>query len=406
MRISTSLIYNTNVATINRQQADMLHTQQQLSKNTRVVTPSDDPVAAARALEVTQASAHLDVQKTNQGAATDALKTVDSQLSAIYDVLDYVRERTVQAGNSSTLSASDRQSIATDIRSQFDSLLALANGQDSNDNYLFSGYKGDTKAFSGSLANVTYQGDQGTRTLQVSSSRLMPVSVNGDELFMNIASSNGKFTSSTSSMTAVVSDGTVSGPAAYNNASYGIKFTSATTYDVYDIGTDPGMTGTPLVTGQTYTSGQTISLPDPGNAATAQIQISISGAPAVGDTFEVKPGNSSDMFSTLKQLVVGLENTSGDGYAGMISDTLDRLDSAMENVLRLRSQNGSQQVEVDALESVGDDLKVQYADRLDRLVGLDYVSAISDFQQQNTYLEAARNTFSKISGLSLFNFLS
>jgi len=405
MRISTSLIYDSNVATINRQQIDVLHTQQQLSTGRRVVAPSDDPVAAARALEVSQSISHLAVQKENQGTAVDTLKSLDSQLGAIHDVLDYVRERVVQAGNSGTLTLSDRQSIATDIKAQFDSLLALANNQDASGDYQFSGYKGDTQAFSGNLSGVSYQGDQGVRTLLVSNSRQIPVSVNGNELFMNIGSVNGVFTSSTSSSTAIVSDGMVSGPAAYTGDHYGIKFSSATTYDVYDTVADPGMTGAPLASGA-YTSGQNIGLPDPGNAATTEIQVAISGTPSTGDTFQMIPGDSSDMFSTLKQFVVGLENTSDPGYSQMVADTLGRLDNAMENVSRLRSQSGSRQVEVEALQNVGDDLKIQYADRLESLVGLDYVSAISDFQQQQTYLEAARNTFAKISGLSLFNFIS
>ncbi len=59
MRISTSMIYNVNVANINRQQSAVLHTKQQLSTGRRVVSPSDDPVAAARALEVSQSIARV-----------------------------------------------------------------------------------------------------------------------------------------------------------------------------------------------------------------------------------------------------------------------------------------------------------------------------------------------------------
>ncbi|MBS1210372.1 MAG: flagellar hook-filament junction protein 3 [Proteobacteria bacterium] len=404
MRISTSIIYDTNVSTIGRQQVDLVHTQQQLSTGSRVVNPSDDPVASARALEVSQSVAHLAVQTENQGTAMDTLKSLDSQLGSMSDVLDYIRERVVQAGDG-TLSQTDRDSLATDIRTQFDSLLNLANTKDSSGDYLFSGYKGDAQAFSGNLSGVTYQGDQGVRTLLVSNTRQVPVSVNGNELLMNISSINGTFTSSANSAAAVISDGTVSGPVAYSGSHYGIKFTSATTYDVFDTEADPSMVGTPLGSG-TYVSGQTISLPDPSDATTTEIQVSIAGSPAAGDTFAITPGSSSDVFSTIKQLVIGLESTTGTGYSQMISDTLGRLDNAMENITRLRAQGGSRQVEVEALQNIGGDTKIQYADRLDRLVGLDYASAISDFQQQQTYLEAARNTFAKISGLSLFNFIS
>lgn len=404
MRISTSMIYNVNVANINRQQSSVLHTQQQLSTGRRVVSPSDDPVAAARALEVSQSIARVELQTKNQGTAMDALKNLDSQLGAIGEVLDYVRERVVQAGNGS-LSVEDKQAIATDIRAQFDSLLNLSNTRDAEGEYLFSGYMGDTQPFSGNIASVAYQGDQGVRTLQISNTRHIPSSVSGNELFMNISSVNGAFSTASSSMTALISDGTVSGPQPYNGEQYGIRFTSATTFEVFDTAADPTMAGAPLSTG-TYVEGAQIFLPDPGDASTAQIQVSIAGNPAVGDSFSVTPGNTTDMFGILQNVVVGLENAEGEGYEWMISDALGQLDNALENVLRLRSQVGSRQVEVEALENIGADLKIQYADRMERLVGLDWVQAISDFQQQNTYLEASRNTFSKISGLSLFNFIS
>ncbi len=404
MRISTSMLYNVNVANINRQQSAVLHTQQQLSTGRRVVSPSDDPVAAARALEVSQSIARVELQAKNQGTAMDALKNLDSQLGAIGDVLDYVRERVVQAGNGS-LSTEDKQAIATDIRAQFESLLNLSNTKDAEGEYLFSGYMGDTQPFSGNIASVAYQGDQGVRTLQISNTRHIPTSVSGNELFMNIRSVNGAFSTASNSMTALISDGTVSGPQPYNGEQYGIRFTSATTFEVFDTAADPTMAGAPLSTG-TYVAGAPISLPDPGDASTAQIQVSIAGNPAVGDSFSVTPGNTTDMFGILQNIVVGLENAEGEGYEWVISDALGQLDNALENVLRLRSQVGSRQVEVEALENIGADLKIQYADRMERLVGLDWVQAISDFQQQNTYLEASRNTFSKISGLSLFNFIS
>lgn len=405
MRISTSQIYATNVSTISKQQVDLLHTQQQLSTGNRVVSPSDDPVAAARALEVSQSISRISLEKTNQGTATDSLRNLDSQLGAIGDILQYVREKAVAAGNAS-LSTEDKKYIAADIRQQFDALLNLANTRDEQGEYLFSGYKGDTQPFTGNLNDVSYQGDEGTRSLQVSNTRLMPTSISGSELFMKIASGNSAFSTHSSSGSAVINDGTASGPVSYAGGQYGIKFTSATAYSVFDLSTDPNMSGTALASG-TYTTSQAIGLPDPGDATTQQISVSISGTPAAGDTFTVTPGNSTDMFNTLQEFVVGLESvTDSAGYGTMVSDTLNRLDGALENVLRLRSQTGSRMIEVDSLQSIGEDLNIQYADRLDRLVGLDYVSAISSFQQQQTYLEAARNTFAKVSNLSLFNFIS
>jgi len=307
MRISTSQLYNVNVNTIGRQQSDLVHTQQQLSTGRRVLAPSDDPVAAARALEVGQSLSLNKVQKEAQGTATDALKQLDSRLGTINDIIVYARERAIQAG-SDALNQSDRQAIATDLSAQFDELMSQANTVDANGEYLFAGYKGDTQPFIGNLAGVTYQGDQGVRALQVSNSRQIPTNVNGNELFMNI---------------------------------------------------DDGAGGT------------------------------------------------TDVFSMVSNLVTALNNPAitSAAYHTAIQTAMGQFDNAQENVLRLRSQTGSRQVEVDALTGMGEDLNTQYAGRIDQLVGVDYVSAISDYQQQNTYLEASRTTFAKISDLSLFKYI-
>ena len=55
MRISTSMIYDLGVASLQHQQGEQVHLQQQISSGRRVLTPSDDPVAAASALDVAQA---------------------------------------------------------------------------------------------------------------------------------------------------------------------------------------------------------------------------------------------------------------------------------------------------------------------------------------------------------------
>ncbi|HEX5125990.1 MAG TPA: flagellar hook-associated protein FlgL [Rhodocyclaceae bacterium] len=403
MRISTSILYDTNVATMNNQQTNLLQLQQELSLGTRVLTPSDDPVASAAALDVSQSEGILAQHTNNQGAANDSLANLDSTLSSIGDIVSYVKERTVQAGDGA-LSPADRKSIATDVRGQFASLLGLANGTDLNGQYMFSGFKGDTVPFTGSLqGGVTYQGDQGQRTLEVSSSRQMPVSNNGDEVFMNIDNLNGRFNTSQGSTNAggaIISDGTVVGP--YANGKYGIKFTSPTTYAIYDRAADPTMTGAPLGTG-TYTDGAPIDIPPA--PATAQIQVSIAGTPATGETYQMDPGGTTSMFTIFQQLVGALENTTGNSYQTAVSDALGRLDNAQDNILKLRAKTGAQQTEVSALQDVGQGLKVQYATQTNRLTGLDYASAISDLQQQQNSLDASQKSFVKITSMSLFDLL-
>lgn len=405
MRISTSQMYEASLGNITRQQADVLKLQNQLSTGKRVVSPSDDPVAAARALEVSQSAQQVDLQKQAQGTANDTLATLDSKLGAISDLFVYVRERAIQAG-SGTLNQGDRNTIADDMQAQFDHLLSMANATDENGEYVFSGFKGDVQPFTGNLSGVSYAGDQGQRSVHVSNTRNIPVSLSGDEVLMRIQTTGSSFNAQPSlgnTGTATVSSSSVVGT--YAGGQYGIRFTSATAYDVFDRAADPSMTGTPMASG-TYTAGSPISLPP--SPAAAQLQLTINGTPAASDSFAVNPSSgTTNAFKVIADFIDNLRNGgSGPSYFSAIQDTMSLADSAQENALRLRSQTGSRQMELESLGSLADDLSLQYADRTQRLVGLDYASAISSYQLEQTYLEASRNTFVKSSNLSLFNFLS
>ncbi|MDE2355107.1 MAG: flagellar hook-associated protein 3, partial [Betaproteobacteria bacterium] len=69
IRISTSSIFDANVSAMNQQQADMLHTQLQVSSGKRIMTPADDPAGAAQVIDLTQTSGMNTQYTTNRNAA-------------------------------------------------------------------------------------------------------------------------------------------------------------------------------------------------------------------------------------------------------------------------------------------------------------------------------------------------
>ncbi len=302
LRVTTSMIYDQGVASIQNQTAHLLHTQQQVSTGRRILTPADDPVASARALETTQSQSVNEQFQINQGAARDALALYENKLSAVEDLVTYVRTRAVEAGNGS-YSRQELGFIAKDLRSQFDALVALANSQDGNGEYMFAGFKGDTEPFAASVGGaVTYSGDQGERAIQVSASRIMPTSNSGDEVFLRIQ------------------------------------------------------------------------------------------------------GASDDMFTMISDFIGALEDPASD-ISSAVSNTIGNMDHALDNVLRIHASVGSRMGELDALTNIGSDLSVQYAQTLSRLQDVDYAQAVSDLTEQQTFLQAAQQSFLRVTQLSLFTYL-
>jgi flagellar hook-associated protein 3 FlgL len=293
-----------------QQSAKLLQVQQQISTGRRMLTPADDPIGAAQALQVTQAQTMNAQYSTNAGSASDSLTLEESVLGNITSLLQDVRDISVTAGNGA-FSSSDRAILATDLSGRYQQLLGLANTVDGNGQYLFSGYQGTVRPFTervpGTMGTVDYNGDQGQRLIQISASQQMPVSDAGSDVFQRIP-----------------------------------------------------------------------------NAA----------------------GGSQDVFKTITDLVQLLQTSpAGAGLTTGLATALSNIDNALNTVTTMRASAGSRLKELDAVQNAGEDRALQYSQTLSRLQDVDYAKAAAELMQQQVSLQAAQQSFVKLAGLSLFNYL-
>ncbi len=406
MRISTSTIFDKGTARMGELQTSLANTQQQVSTGQRILSPSDDPVASARALDVTNSQAINSQYAVNRRNAKDSLSATEGALQNVTSLLQNVKARIVEAG-SGALDDTQRGYIATELQGNLDELIGLANSKDGAGNYLFSGYKASTQPFTATATGAQYFGDQGPRQLQVNTGRQIDVTENGNALFEQITST-GLFPSASpgNGGTGTISAGTVLDASKVKAGhSYSINFTVAagptTTYDVVDT-TDPTAPVT-VSTNNAYTSGQPIIFDG--------LQFSVSGAPNNSDSFTIQPNGKQSIFTTLKNLITTLQTptsntTSRSNLAYGLSVANDNVDNALDHVLTARASVGASLKEVDSLDSLGDNLNVQYSQTLSGLQDIDYAQAITNLMKQQNALQAAQQSFVKISGMSLFNFIN
>lgn len=428
MRVSTAQIFDFGSKGISRNQFDLFKLQNQLSTGRRVLTPEDDPIASAQALVVEQSQRVSEQFLTNQGEAKGKLGVLEANLVGLGDLLQNVRERIVQAGNT-TLTNADRSYIAQELEARFSELLGISNAQDGAGNYLFSGYQGAVKPFAATAGGAQYYGDDGERLLQVEASRQIATNLSGAELFNRVRNGNGTFATATggNSITAginagsaVIDQGSVTNLAAWNtavNGGYGnleVRFTvtaGVTEYQVFD-----GTTATALTAAAPFVPGQAIALRnDLGPAPTGDFGASvvISGSPADGDSFTVSRSADQSIFETLRasidMLTSGIGSVAGGNssteFVNQLAGNLQNIDQALENVSRMRSTVGTHLKEIDSLTSTGEDLQLQYTITLSELRDLDYTKAITDLSKKQMQLEAAQLSFRQTSQLSLFNIL-
>lgn len=182
MRISTNTLYQNGIARISNLQAEQARLQQQISAGKRILTPSDDPVAAARALEVQQALDNNSQYANNRIIARNQLSAVEATLSNVSDLVLAMQSTLAGAGNP-TYNDEQRGYLATELRSMRDGLMGLANTRDGSGNYLFSGFRTDTAPYVASPTGATYQGDEGMQHMQVAAGRQMAVNEPGSKVF-------------------------------------------------------------------------------------------------------------------------------------------------------------------------------------------------------------------------------
>ncbi|PKO46960.1 MAG: flagellar hook-associated protein 3 [Betaproteobacteria bacterium HGW-Betaproteobacteria-22] len=184
MRISTNTIYQSGINKINNLQFEQAKLQQQISTGRRISTPADDPVAAARALEISHAqSVNAKFSDTRQTAQLK-LNTLESNLTSVTNALVSVHSSLVAAGNGA-FSDQERGFIAADLNNTLEALIGLANTKDAAGDYLYAGFKTDSKPFIANAGGASYVGDSNEQLLQVDTQRQMAVNVTGDKVFQN-----------------------------------------------------------------------------------------------------------------------------------------------------------------------------------------------------------------------------
>ena len=195
MRISTTQLFQQRVSALLEQQEKLSKTEIQLATGKRVMSASDDPLASVRNLQLGDQLAQLAQYQKNVDTASSRLNQEEGVLASSVDVLQRVRDLAVNALNA-TNGPAELKSLEFEVREHLDQLLHFANTRDANGEYLFSGYQGDTEAFTADgVGNFNYNGDQGQRHLQISSTRQIAVTDHGTRVFEGIPAAAGGISS-------------------------------------------------------------------------------------------------------------------------------------------------------------------------------------------------------------------
>jgi flagellar hook-associated protein 3 FlgL len=397
MRISTSNMQQSALDAMLRQQAQLARTQNEVATGRRIQTPADDPSAAARLAMLERSLAESTRYGANADVAVNRLQYEEQAIADATDTLQRMQELALQANNS-VLDDDSRRLIGAELQALLQRLTDVANRQDAGGEYLFAGYSTSTRPFEPDATGYQFRGDPGVRLVQIGPAQRIADGHPGDDVFVQVREGNGTFVTAagaTNAGTGIVSAGALINPAAWVLDDYSVSFTSPTAYEIRD-------SANALVASGTYIAGGSITF----NGAS----LTIAGAPATGDTFEVNAAGTQSLFETAQALVEavnrgGATPATRAQFASEMGTLIGQLATGIDHLSGIRAEIGTRLNTVESATNAREQLEVETQKVISDLRDVDYAEAITRMNSQLVALQAAQQSYTRLASLSLFNYL-
>jgi flagellar hook-associated protein 3 FlgL len=427
-RVSTANSYDATITRISQRTSDLTQLQEKLSAGKRVLRATDDPVAATLAERESNRLMRVEADQRALQRSQAALEQAESTMGEAVDVLHRVKELIVQAGNTA-LSASDRTSIAQELRSLRDQLLSLANTQDTEGNALLGGL-GVTntlgKPFAdvyGATAGVQYQAIAGQTAATETS---VPNRVDGQHALMRNLTGNGTFVVAHDQGGMYAGTNGVVDTSAINSGvlPYDSSVTPQGRYEIevitaagrleaqvtrFDKSTGTSTVLSPNADLGAYTAGQSVKL----NNVSIQfegLQLTLAGSAAPGAKLTVSPSQPDDLFATLQRTIDAVETPGPADSNAHLTQELSRahteLETGLDRLQLVRGRLGEWLRRAETIDGQLENRAVGHEKQLSNLTDLDMVKGISDFESQQLGLQAALQSYGQVQKLSLFQYIA
>ena len=180
-RVSLGLQSDFLVGSLRQNQLDAFVAQARIAAGRSFVTPSEDPVAAARAADLSQALSQQSQFVANLRFADDTLAATDNAIVEIHDLL--IQAQTIASQNVGNLTTADERAAEAELIAGIREQLQTVGNRQLNGRYLFAGRDTLDPPFIDALGGVAYVGDTGELVTRVSDELIAPFTVPGNVLF-------------------------------------------------------------------------------------------------------------------------------------------------------------------------------------------------------------------------------
>jgi flagellar hook-associated protein 3 FlgL len=138
--------------------------------------------------------------------------------------------------------------------------------------------------------------------------------------------------------------------------------------------------------------------------------VTLTGTPATGDSFSVAPSGNQSLFTTVQNLVSAIQTGASSPAAipalnNAVATALNNIDQAISQTSTVQASVGGRLNTITTQQSVETSQQTQLKQSISSLQSLDYASAITTLDSQNTTLSAAMQAYTLTQGLSLFKYI-
>lgn len=146
MRVSTSMIMQSGLQNLQRQQSGMLQAQTDIATGVRLRTADVDPVAFSQASQISDQVGRVEQFLRNNEMAEGKIRSQETRLATSTNILQRVREISLEAG-SILQDDSSRQVLSNELSQLRDALAQQMNAKDERGEYVFSGTRANQQPF-------------------------------------------------------------------------------------------------------------------------------------------------------------------------------------------------------------------------------------------------------------------
>ena len=446
-RFGTSHMYDRTIRNIGKQQAELASQMEHASAGKRVIRASDDPVAAAQAERARTRLSRIETDQRQLEAQKATITYAESTLGEINGAMQDFRGLLVQAGNGS-YNQTQRDTLVEQLQSLRKQILNYVNRTDSNGLPLFRGL--DTNA------NQPFpNGGLGIQTGQTNSNAITN-SLDGGLAFFSGVTGNGVLSigvGANNQGTAHTNVGVITDADAAYELKESLNTLTQQLQNLQSGGTSlPASIRLPLSAEIVFSEDASGALQyqvrtptgiktwDPSTAAAGETEadypqvvysesaaapfksgadiqvlgmnITVSGDPKAGDSFQVAASAPQSIFDTLDAAIRTVQtagNTDGSTKSALLTqgltNSLAEIDTQLNRISSVRGLAGDLLNQADRMNSSLLALNEQVESQRSAAEDIDAVAALSQLKTQETAVSAALQSYASIQKLSLFNYI-